>query len=109
MGMVISQHACAAIHAKGLPGDEVAQRGGEEEHGAHQILRHLNALEGSVSYPCLPEAEDLLAGVFFREGSSRRYGVHLDVVISVLAGERAGEADNSGLGGHVVDSSRAAA
>ena len=46
-------HAAAAVDVDGLAGDEARGVGQQEDHRAHQIVRHLGPLEGA---PCVVPA-----------------------------------------------------
>src|SRR6185503_9077868 len=56
-----------AVDVDGLAGDEVAQRRGEEEHGADDVLRQLDSFQRSRAHRRFTELDHLLGGILFGE------------------------------------------
>src|SRR5262252_6820016 len=55
----------AAVDIDGLAGDEVAQRRRQKQHGADDILGHLNTLQRTTADGCVAETKHLLGWIFF--------------------------------------------
>src|SRR6266571_2416770 len=101
-------HARAAVDDEGLPGDEIALGGREENDRADQILRPLHALNRAVFSGGRAHPDDALARILLRQRAARSDAVDADAVLPELLRESAREPQHARLRGDVVDAARRA-
>src|SRR5215203_4747325 len=100
-------HHPAAVDADGLARYEGGCVGGEEGDEVPDIFRRAAALDALLfKHPAVVAFLIRVDLLRVRGEGAWRYGVHVDVVGTDLAGERAREADDASLRGHIVEQER---
>lgn len=95
-----------AVDIDRLPGHEITQRRGEEQHGTDAVLRHLNSLQRSQAHGRFSEFDHLRRRVFLRKRVAGSETIDINVVAADFARQGTGEADGRRFRSDVMDSSR---
>src|SRR5262245_59986644 len=90
-------HWCAAVHHQGLASHKVTVRRTQEHYRAHQILRHLGALDGAGLEALLVLGGPGLALFLHTHGQPWGNGIHIDVILPQFACQRARQPNHAGL------------